>query len=90
MNSYVYVQDLVEVWRWFRLPDSIEVAHIDELIVKPHPRIGNTVLGPLPHVRQVTKVLIAPLVKLTEARPGSALTVQLDRGNSKANKASEH
>lgn len=95
-TTHVYIEryesctDLVEVWCWLRLPHSIEISHINELIVKPHPRVRDPVLWPLPHMRKVSKVLIAPLVELTETGSSSSLTIQLDRRNSKADKPSEH
>ena len=63
---YVY---LVEVWCGFTLSNTIEVLHIDKLVVETEARIGHTVLRPLRHVRQVTQSLV-PVPRVRERKRG--------------------
>ena len=57
---------LVEVGVGLRLSYTIEVIHIDELEVEEEARIGCSELWPAQHMGEVTKLLVAPVVKITQ------------------------
>ncbi len=54
---------LVEVRTRLRLPDSIEILNIDELVVVLEARIGCAVLGPCGDMGKVSKSLVPPLIE---------------------------
>ena len=49
---------LVEIGCWFGLPDTIEVLHIDQLVVQCKASISHPVLRPLSHMWEVPQSLI--------------------------------
>lgn len=59
--------DLVKVRVGFRFSHPIKVLHINQLEVKGQARVGYLELRKLLNVRQVSKVFIAPIVKVTKA-----------------------
>jgi hypothetical protein len=59
--------NLVEVWTWFWLPNTIEVFHIDKLEIKPETRVGNTIFRPVFYVCQIAQSFVPPLVQVADA-----------------------
>lgn len=57
---------LVEVRIGFRLPDSIEILHVDELEVVGETWVGGLKLWLTLNMRQVSKLLIAPVIQITQ------------------------
>lgn len=81
---------LVEVWCWFSLTDSVEILHVDQLIVIAKPRVSNNVLWPACDVGKVPQSEVAPAIEGAEGRAGPSLCVQLDGRHSQTNKPCEH
>ena len=64
---------LVEVRVWLTLSDPVEVSDVDQLVVKEESCISLAVLGPGVDMRQVTQLLVAPVVQLTQATAATAI-----------------
>lgn len=62
----VTTTDLVEVRIGFRLSNSIEILHVDELKVVGETWVGSLKLGLTLNMRQVPKLLIAPVIEITQ------------------------
>lgn len=58
--------DLVKVRIGFRLSDSVEILHVDELEVVGQTWVGRLKLWPTLNMRQVSKLLIAPVIQITQ------------------------
>lgn len=58
--------DLVKVRIGFRLPDSVEILHIYELEVVGQTWVGGLKLWLTLNMRQVSKLLIAPVIQITQ------------------------
>lgn len=60
------IADLVEVRIGFRLPDSVEILHVDELEVVGETWVGGLKLWLTLNMRQVSKLFIAPVIQITQ------------------------
>lgn len=63
----MYAWHLVEVRVRFRFSLSIEIVNVDQLKVEGETRISHPIVGPKSDMRQVTKLLVSPVVQLTQA-----------------------
>ena len=64
---------LVEVGHRRALPSTLVVRHVHKLEVQRKARVGAQERGALGHAGQVAELVVAPVVQLGQARPGSAL-----------------
>lgn len=74
--------DLVEVRIRLRLSNSIEILHIDKLEVICETWIGGLKLWLTLYMRQVSKLLIAPVIQITQ----TAIHIQSRFMNNRQNK----
>mmetsp|Transcript_144 Transcript_144/g.310 ORF Transcript_144/g.310 Transcript_144/m.310 type:complete len:1317 (+) Transcript_144:450-4400(+) len=70
-----------------RLPNTVEVLHIDELVVVREAGVRHLVLRVCEDLGQVAEVLVAPAVEVGDLRAGAALQVQVDGGRAEAHEA---
>jgi len=54
--------NLIKVWTWFWLTNTIEIFDIDKLEIKPEARVGNTIFRPAFYMSQITQPLVPPVV----------------------------